>query len=75
MQPDCKAFLKGGLTMKKLISTLGHLAKALAVAAVVSSPLMAVQNVRAGNENVIEGRYDKSSGAGFVLMVSLKRAR
>ncbi|MCR4267452.1 hypothetical protein [Nitratireductor sp. ZSWI3] len=61
--------------MTPLFSALGHLAKGLALAAVVASPLIAVQNVRAGHENIIEGHYEKSSGAGLVLMVSLKRAR
>ncbi|WP_157188140.1 hypothetical protein [Nitratireductor pacificus] len=58
-----------------MFQALMQLAKGLAVAAVVSSPLLAVQNVRAGHESIIEGDYSRSSGAGFVLMVSLKRAR
>ncbi|WP_157384590.1 hypothetical protein [Nitratireductor soli] len=58
-----------------MFHALIQMAKGLAVAVVISSPLLAVQNVRAGHENIIEGHYEKSSGAGFVLMVSLKRAR
>lgn len=48
---------------------------AIALACMVSIPLAAVGTVRAGNENIIEGSYKKSSGAGFVLMVSLRRAQ
>ncbi|UUP18955.1 hypothetical protein [Nitratireductor thuwali] len=47
----------------------------IALACMVSIPLAAVGTVRAGNENIIEGTYQKSSGAGFVLMVSLQRAQ
>ena len=58
-----------------MFHALIQIVKGVAVAVVVSSPLLAVQNVRAGHENIIEGRYEMPSGAGFVLMVSLKRAR
>ncbi|WP_367715318.1 hypothetical protein AB2N04_15330 [Nitratireductor sp. GISD-1A_MAKvit] len=52
-----------------------HMAKGLVFAMLVGSPLLAVQNVRASNENIIEGEYEGSSGAGLVLMVSLRRSR
>ncbi|SEB92736.1 hypothetical protein SAMN05216452_3708 [Nitratireductor aquibiodomus] len=55
--------------------TITNMARGLMFAALIGSPLLAVQNVRAGNENIIEGDYERSSGAGLVLMVSLKRSR
>ncbi|WP_265515639.1 hypothetical protein [Nitratireductor luteus] len=51
------------------------LPRVIALACMVSVPLAAVSSVRAGNENIIEGSYKKPSGAGFVLMVSLRRAQ
>lgn len=45
------------------------------IAMVMWLPLMAMEGVRAGDQNIIEGTYQKSSGAGLVLMVSLQRAR
>ncbi len=58
-----------------MLQTMTHMAKGLMFAMLIGSPLLAVQNVRAGDENIIEGRYDRSSGAGLVLMVSLQRSR
>lgn len=58
-----------------LTDTLRLLPRALLLASVMVLPLMAMQGVRAGDQNIIEGAYKKSSGAGFVLMVSLRRAR
>ncbi|WP_295813567.1 hypothetical protein [uncultured Nitratireductor sp.] len=57
------------------MQTMTHMAKGLMFAILVGSPLLAVQNVRASNENIIEGHYERSNGAGLVLMVSLKRSR
>lgn len=58
-----------------LLCAMTGMARGLTLAALVCSPLLAVQNVRAGHENIIEGQYERSSGAGLVLMVSLRRAR
>lgn len=38
-------------------------------------PLMAMDRVRAGSDNIIVDNQRMSSGAGLVLMVSLQRAR
>ncbi len=38
-------------------------------------PLMAMDGVRAGSDNIIVDNQRMSSGAGLVLMVSLQRAR
>lgn len=54
---------------------IAHLTRGLILATLVLSPLLAVQTVRAGHENVIEGDYDSPKAAGLVLMVSLRRAR
>lgn len=54
---------------------LHHLPRALLLAMLVSTPLIAAQNVSAGHANIIEGRYEKPRGAGFVIMMSLRRAR
>lgn len=51
------------------------LPKAMLAAAIFWAPLMAVKSVQAGSASIIESSYKASSGAGFVLMVSLQRAR
>lgn len=49
--------------------------KAALLAAVVCAPLMTINKVQAGTGSIIESTLQTSSGAGFVLMVSLQRAR
>lgn len=58
-----------------LMRALDFLPRALVLAAVLGTPLFAMQSVRASNDNVLEGIYEKSNGAGLVLMVSLQRSR
>ncbi len=43
--------------------------------AFMTAPLAMIDVVQASDENIIEGSYKAASGAGFVLMVSLQRAR
>lgn len=49
--------------------------RALILLSLIILPLTAVKTVRAGDENIIVSDHKTSSGAGLVLMVSLKRAR
>ena len=48
--------------------------RATLIAAVVAAPLMAVQSVRAGTSQFIGEAPVMSSGAGLVLVASLKRS-
>lgn len=48
--------------------------RALMLLSLLALPLMAVNTVRAGDQNIIVSDHEMSSGAGLVLMVSLKRA-
>lgn len=56
-------------------TSMALLPKAMLAAAIFWAPLMAVKSVQAGSASIIESSYKASSGAGFVLMVSLQRAR
>lgn len=49
--------------------------RAFMLLSLVALSLMAVNTVRASDENIIISDHQLSSGAGLVLMVSLKRAR
>lgn len=53
---------------------LGTFFRALMIAAAVAAPMLAVQSVRAGSSQFIGETPSMSSGAGFVLMVSLQRS-
>ncbi|MDN2567488.1 hypothetical protein N1F89_14785 [Aquibium sp. A9E412] len=57
-------------------ATLRQLPKALLIAALIAAPLTAVGQVRGGETaGIIVGEHEKSSGAGLVIIHSLKRAR
>lgn len=53
---------------------LAAIVRAAMIAAVVAAPLMAVQSVRAGTSQFIGEAPVMSSGAGLVLVASLKRS-
>jgi hypothetical protein len=54
---------------------LATLAKALALIIMVTGPLLAAGSVRAPSDSILVGARQGNAGAGFVLMVSLQRAR
>ncbi|WP_173931167.1 hypothetical protein [Chelativorans sp. Marseille-P2723] len=61
---------------KSGIRELGLLmSRAMVAVAFMTAPLAMIDVVQASDENIIEGSYKAASGAGFVLMVSLQRAR
>ena len=59
--------------LKETLKCLRLLAKALLVTLVVSTPLLAVPSLRAADQTLIVAPAMKKSGAGFVLVVSLRR--
>lgn len=54
--------------------TMRMMMRAAAVLAVLSVPLMAVQHVQAGSSTIIESSHKHSNGAGFVLLMNLRRS-
>lgn len=58
---------------KEIRSCLGLLPQALAVVLVVSAPLLTVSQLRAADATIIQAPTMKKTGAGFVLMMSLRR--
>ena len=62
-------------TVSRLADVMRLLPRVAILAMVMWLPLMAMDGVRAGSENIIVDTQRMSSGAGFVLMVSLQRAR
>lgn len=62
------------MSTKKARHFLGTAIRAALVAGVVVAPLMMVQGVRAGTSQFIGEAPVMSSGAGLVLVASLKRS-
>lgn len=56
------------------LGLLATLAKALALIIMVTGPLLAA-GVHAQSDSILVGARQGNAGAGFVLMVSLQRAR
>ena len=56
-------------------NAIAMLPRAAVIVAALAAPIAVVQNVQAGSESILEGTYEKSSGAGLVIMVSLQRNR
>lgn len=63
------------MNMNAVAQILQTVVRATLLLSLVVVPAMAMEGMRAGDENVIEGSYKASSGAGLVLMISLRRAR
>jgi hypothetical protein len=53
--------------------TLKLLPRALAIILVVSAPVLALPALQNGQDSIIEAPTAKKTGAGFVLVVSLRR--
>lgn len=60
--------------LNETFKCLRLLPRALAVIMVVSAPVLAVPSLQAADSTIIEAPANKNNGAGFVLMVSLRRA-
>jgi hypothetical protein len=60
--------------LEETIKCLRLLPRAIAMMLVVSAPILAVPALQAANQTTIEAPAMKKTGAGFVLMVSLRRA-
>jgi hypothetical protein len=61
-------------SINETLKCLRLLPRALAVMLVVCAPVLAVPSLRAADQSIIEAPTVKKTGAGFVLMVSLRRA-
>ncbi len=59
--------------LKETLTCLGLLPRALAVVLVISAPLLTVSQLRAADSTIIQAPSMKKTGAGFVLMISLRR--
>ncbi|MBO6538983.1 MAG: hypothetical protein JJ969_06220 [Rhizobiaceae bacterium] len=62
------------MTRHSIHGLFGAFLRAALIAIAVAAPLIAVQGVRAGTSQFIGEAPSMSSGAGFVLMVSLQRS-
>lgn len=60
-------------SLKDTLTCLGLLPRALAVVLVISAPLLTVSQLRAADTSIIQAPSMKKTGAGFVLMMSLRR--
>ncbi len=61
--------------MNETRTLLKTLARAAFVVALVATPMIAAQSVRAGNEIRIEAEAPAKTGLGLVLLVSIQRAQ
>jgi len=63
------------ISVSRLANVMRLLPRVAILAMAMWLPLMAMDRVRAGSDNIIVDNQRMSSGAGLVLMVSLQRAR
>ncbi|MCT8991603.1 hypothetical protein NYR54_15095 [Chelativorans sp. SCAU2101] len=63
------------ISVSRLANVMRLLPRVAILAMAMWLPLMAMDGVRAGSDNIIVDNQRMSSGAGLVLMVSLQRAR
>ncbi len=59
---------------RKGTATMRMVMRAAVMLAILSAPLMAVQHVQAGSSTIIESSHKHSNGAGFVLLMNLRRS-